>query len=111
MWLSTVAAFYDNININQIMPMLIGILFIIIGFIMPKVKQNYFVGFRTPWAIENEEVWGKTQKLGSIAFVVGGFLIALTSFIQKALNAYFVIFIIVFIVLCPLIYSYIIYQN
>lgn len=41
------------------------ILFMLLfGNYMGSIRQNYFVGIRTPWTLENEEVWKKTHHLG-----------------------------------------------
>lgn len=108
LWLSAAAALGVAIDMKLIMPILVGMLFIVLGAIMPKVKQNYFVGFKTPWAIENEEVWEKTQKSGSFAFIIGGFLSIVLAFTPFA----WIFFIIILLmVLYPFIYSYFIYQK
>ena len=30
---------------------------------MPSLKQNYFIGIKTPWTLENEMVWKKTHRI------------------------------------------------
>ncbi|NTV31544.1 SdpI family protein [candidate division WWE3 bacterium] len=52
----------------------IGSLFVLIGFILPKIKQNWFFGLRTPWTISNEVVWDKTHALGGKLFILFGVL-------------------------------------
>lgn len=44
----------DEINIGILILPLIGLSFAGQGWYMPKFKQNYFVGFRLPWTLENE---------------------------------------------------------
>jgi len=56
---------------KMIMPGL-GVLYIAIGRILPKAKQNYMVGIRTPWTLSNEAVWNKTHRLGGKLFIVSG---------------------------------------
>ena len=36
----------DSIQMNSVMPILIGALFVVIGFVMPKFTHNYFVGIK-----------------------------------------------------------------
>jgi len=52
----------------------VALLFIVMGNIMGRVRHNYFVGFRYPWTLANEEVWRKTHQAGSKAMVLGGVL-------------------------------------
>lgn len=58
---------------KMIMPGL-GLLFIAIGTILPRAKQNFMVGIRTPWTLSSEKVWEKTHILGGKLFVVSGVL-------------------------------------
>jgi len=56
---------------KMIMPGL-GVLYIAIGRILPKAKQNYMVGIRTPWTLSSEVVWNKTHRLGGKLFIASG---------------------------------------
>lgn len=57
----------------------IGVLFVLIGNWMGKIRSNYFVGLRTPWALEDPEVWQKSQRVAGWSFVVGGLIFVLQS--------------------------------
>jgi len=52
-------------------------LFIFIGYILPKTKQNWFLGVRTPWAMTNENNWQKTHEFGGKLFIFSGFIMLL----------------------------------
>jgi len=62
---------YD-LPVDAIVPAGIGLLFIILGNIMPKVRRNWFVGIRTPWTLSNETVWNKSHRFGGKLFMVAG---------------------------------------
>lgn len=49
-----------------------GLLFIALGNYMPRIKQNYTFGCKTPWALNDEHNWNRTQRMGGIVFVVIG---------------------------------------
>jgi uncharacterized membrane protein len=66
-----------NLPIEKIVPLGVGLLFIILGNYMPKVKKNWFVGIRTPWTLASEEVWNKTHRLGGKIFILAGLLMIL----------------------------------
>jgi uncharacterized membrane protein len=55
-------------NFADFMMPLLGILFAFIGKNMRDIKPNWFFGIRTPWTINDEEIWDKTHKLGSEMF-------------------------------------------
>ncbi|MCI8534987.1 MAG: DUF1648 domain-containing protein [Hungatella sp.] len=61
-----------TVQVSTVVCAMCGILFIIIGNMMPKFRQNFFIGFRTPWTLTNEQVWNKTHRLaGRLMFVAG----------------------------------------
>ena len=60
---------------------LLGGFFAIIGNFLYSIKPNYFVGFRLPWTLENQNNWRKTHQLGGKIWVVGGMLAIILSFI------------------------------
>jgi uncharacterized membrane protein len=53
---------------------MMGIMFMIIGNYMGKMRTNYFVGIRTPWTLESKQSWNKTHRLGGKVFVAVGLL-------------------------------------
>lgn len=61
--------------------MVLAALQILLGNFMPAMKPNYFMGIRTPWTLENEEVWKKTHKLAGILMVISGVVLMLLLFI------------------------------
>lgn len=64
----------------ELLGIIIWMLFAIIGNYIQSVKHNYFIGVRTPWTLENEEVWRKTHRLfGRIMFFggIGGAILSL----------------------------------
>jgi len=61
-----------QISPNLIFPLLIGILFIYIGFLLGHAEQNWFVGIRTPWTLSSKTVWKKTHELGGKLFIIAG---------------------------------------
>lgn len=54
--------------------MLMGILFIVVGNVMPKTRRNGFIGFRTSWSMYNDETWRMTHRFGGYALVAAGIL-------------------------------------
>ncbi len=62
----------DQINVGQLILPLVGLSFAGIGWYMPKFKQNYFVGFKLPWTLENVDNWNETHKVASKYWIYGG---------------------------------------
>ena len=88
----------------------IGVLFILIGNYLGKIRQNYFIGIKTPWTLNNEEVWNKTQRVGGWSFVISGLIIFAEVFLKWQVLPV-MIFAVVFASLTPVIYSYVIYRK
>ncbi len=53
-----------------------GALYVVLGLVMPRLRQNRYVGVRTPWTLRSPEVWSRTQRLAGWLFSAGGTLIA-----------------------------------
>lgn len=51
---------------------LLGILFISLGYYFEDCKPSWFVGIRTPWALSSEDNWSRTHKLGAKLFYALG---------------------------------------
>lgn len=52
----------------------LALYFVLLGFFLPKIKRNYFVGIRTPWTLHSEKVWDMTHIFGEKVFVAAGVL-------------------------------------
>ncbi len=91
---------------------LLGILFVFLGNYFKVIKQNYFIGIKTPWTLESEEVWKLTHLLAGKMWVIGGIVIVICSLVvPENLNFYFFIGITLVISIVPTVYSYLIYRK
>ena len=91
---------------------LLGILFVFLGNYFKVIKQNYFIGIKTPWTLESEEVWKLTHLLAGKMWVVGGIVIVICSLVvPENLNFYFFIGITLVISIVPTVYSYLIFKK
>ena len=96
------------VPMEVVMPILIGLMFTIIGNYMPKCKQNYTIGIKIPWTLDNEENWNKTHRLAGFVWVICGVAIMLTGFLGS-----FWIFlpIALIMVIVPIVYSYLLHKK
>ena len=101
-----------TVNISKVVCMMVGILFIVLGNMMPKVKQNFFTGVKTPWALSSDVVWNKTQRLGGKCLFFGGILILGSAYLTNgSATVFLIILIAVFISIVPMVMSYIWYKQ
>lgn len=97
-----------KVNVEIIMPLFMGALFVVIGNYMPKCKQSYTVGIKLPWTLDNEENWNKTHRLAGFLWVISGVIIMATAF----LGAFWLFFIVLIpMVVIPFVYSYLLYKK
>jgi uncharacterized membrane protein len=91
---------------------ILSVLFIVIGNYMKNMRQNYFMGIRTPWTLENEQVWREVHHTASYLWVVGGMLLLLLSLIVPFEPFAFIFFsITLLIAVGPIVHSYILYKK
>ena len=96
------------VRVEIVMPILLGLVFIIIGNYLPKCKQNYTIGIKIPWTLDSEENWNKTHRFAGRIWVVCGFLMILTAFF----DIFWLFFIFTIpMVFGPLLYSYSLHKK
>ena len=96
-----------SFTITNLMLPLIGLLFLVLGNYMHSIKPNYFVGFRLPWTLENEDNWRKTHRLVGKLWVGGGLVITIATLLLPAKPGFIVfISIAIIITIIPTVYSY-----
>ena len=97
-----------DVNIGSIVDVLVGILFIVIGNYMHKVKQNYTVGIKIPWTLDSEENWNRTHRLASWLWIISGVIFIMNSILQISWLLFVVI---AFSAVGPMVYSYLLYRK
>ena len=55
----------------------IGAVYVVAGYVTKRADQNWFVGVRTPWTLEDERVWDRTNRVVARVFQFGGVVAAL----------------------------------
>ena len=70
-----------NVPVVTVIPVLIGLLFIVMGSIMPHIGRNKTIGIRLPWTLASEEVWKKTHEYGGKIFTAAGVVVVIGSLI------------------------------
>ena len=97
-----------GLRMEVMIPVFVGLIFVIIGNYMPKCKQNYTIGIKIPWTLDNEENWNKTHRFAGFLWVICGVAIMLTGFLG---NFWIFLPITLLMVIVPVIYSYLLYRQ
>ncbi len=97
-----------KLNIGGIVNLFVGLLFIVLGNYLHKVKQNYTVGIKIPWTLNSQENWNRTNRLAAWLFMIAGFAFVVNSFFQQS---WLMILFMAVIVLVPIFYSFLLYKK
>jgi uncharacterized membrane protein len=100
-----------NIDISLVVNLGIGLLFIVLGNYLPRIKHNYFIGVRTPWTLANEKTWRKTHQLSGKLFVMAGILLVAISFLPGIYKFTGMLVVVLSTVLIATIASYVFFNR
>ena len=98
----------QNVRVEMVMPILIGLVLTIVGNYLPKCKQNYTIGIKIPWTLNSEENWNKTHRFAGWLWTICGLLIMLTGFFGGFWIFFAVVLVMVFV---PFLYSYLLHRK
>jgi uncharacterized membrane protein len=102
---------YD-LNINYFLLPLLSLGMILTGLFIPTVKRNFFVGYRTPWALHSDNNWDQTHKFAGNILIWTGFISLISLGFLKSNNAVLLFIICLFTSgVAPLIKSYLIFSR
>ena len=103
-----VVALGQQVRVEVVMPVLVGLVLAIVGNYLPKCKQNYTIGIKIPWTLNSEENWNKTHRFAGWLWTVCGIVIMLTGFV----GGFWIFFgVVLVMVVSPCIYSYILHRK
>ena len=98
----------QEVRVEVAIPVLIGLIFAIIGNYLPKCRQNYTIGIKIPWTLNSEENWNRTHRFAGRLWMICGLAIMLTGFF----GGFWVFLPIVLVmVLAPFTYSYLLHRK
>ena len=90
-----------------------GLLLMVLGNLMTKLRPNWFFGIRTRWTLESRDVWIKTHRLGGRLMMAGGVCILIFGLLLPM--KLFVICVLLpaaaVMSIVPIVYSYIIWNR
>lgn len=73
-------------DMNALMPILMGLIFTIVGNYLPKCRQNTTIGIKVVWALNNEENWNATHRFAGKLWVAAGLLTVFTVFLPMKIG-------------------------
>ena len=106
-------SFYPGrISVGRVTTAMVGLLFVFLGNMMPKMKNNFFMGIRTPWTLSDPDVWNRTHRLGGILWFAGGLLTVALALcgISETLMFVLLMVLVAVLALVPTVYSYLCFR-
>jgi uncharacterized membrane protein len=76
---------------NQVLGVGIGLLFLVLGNYITRVRQNWFMGIRTPWTLSSERSWRETHRIGGRLFMAGGLFLVVAALVNRHLPGWVIL--------------------
>lgn len=72
------AAGYDLVPTTVAM-LAVGVMLLLIGNVMGKLRKNFFIGIRTAWSSSKNAVWERTHRIGGRWFMLAGMVVLIAT--------------------------------
>ena len=106
------ATTHQGISFEKLLFPIMGLAFAGMGLYMPKIKQNYFAGFKLPWTLDNVDNWNATHKIAGKVWLYGGIVQFFAGMAFSSVTSFVIFFIdMIVMVLIPTICSYRMFKN
>ncbi|HEY9061387.1 MAG TPA: SdpI family protein [Pseudobacteroides sp.] len=102
---------YSMFRMDTFIKIMVGVLIAVLGNVMPKLKQNYFAGIKTPWTLASEEVWFAVHRITGMLWFAAGILMVILGLIPGIVPVIAYIAIIPVIGIYPIVYSYFVFKR
>ena len=99
-----------EMHISTVVPVFMGLLFLILGNYLPKIRQNRTVGIKLPWTLQSEENWNRTHRLAGFLWVAAGALFILVTLLHLW-NRWLLTLLLLAVIFVPVLYSYALHRK
>jgi uncharacterized membrane protein len=89
----------------------VGIMFMVMGNVLPRTRSNWWMGIRTPWTMESENVWRATHRLAGKTFMLGGAITVIAALLPADLRPWVAMLALGIAGFIPVIYSYLYWRR
>jgi uncharacterized membrane protein len=73
-----------NFDVIRWIFLAVGVLFVLLGNLLGKLRHNFLLGIRTPWTLKDKRVWDRTHRFTGRLMVIAGVVLAAVSAIGVA---------------------------
>ena len=89
----------------------LGVLFILLGNLLPVVRSNFIFGIRTPWTLSSETVWTRSHRVGGYAMVAAGVITIVGALLARPWGLAVALTSLVVSAVIPVVYSYVLWAR
>ena len=100
-----------EVDMNMVMPLVMGFLMMVLGNYMPKCAPNYTIGIKIPWTLDSEANWVATHRMAGWVWMLGGFGMLFCAFLPGVWPVIACFTIMTVMVLIPVVYSWHFYKK
>ena len=110
--LVVLAAIGSPVDTSLVLGVATGLLFMVIGNVLGKVRSNFVFGVRTPWTLSSDLAWNKTHRLVGRLFVLLGLAMIVVGLVGGT-TAFFVVLLggIAVVLVVAFAYSYRVWKS
>lgn len=101
---------YD-VDIQMYVLLGVGMLFLVLGNVTTQFRYNYFMGYRTPWTLADEEVWRRTHRLAGPLIMAAGAVAMIAAFLPGLFAVWLFGAAAAVAFLVPSVYSYVMFRK
>ena len=106
------ASSFDSDLMMRVMPVALGLLFIVLGNVLGKVRLNKYVGIKTPWTLKSKSTWDATHRMSARLWVGGGLaMLAIPFALSGAPAVYVLVGLVTLLSFVPIVYAYVFYKS
>ena len=100
-----------EVELRTVLPIALGMLFLILGAALPRIRPNWLVGIRTPWTLTSDVVWTRTHQLGGALFMAIGVFSLLVAVVSPRVAFYATVGMVLVAVVAVTVLSYVIWRR
>lgn len=99
-------------GLSSVLCVALGVLYVVVGNIIPKARLGAVLGVRTRWSMKNDKVWHYSNRFGGGMLFAAGVLIIAEALIFRGMTVlYIMLGILAVAVAATVIYSYCVYKK
>jgi uncharacterized membrane protein len=99
------------VDLPKIVLVSLGIMFMLLGNLLPLARSNFIFGIRTPWTLSSEAVWTRSHRVGGYAMVASGIITIIAGLFAGPVAVVVALVCLVISAVIPIVYSYVLWSR